>query len=388
MAIFTENSLGKGRNWARGSLAGRPGLGLLALLTALLLFSLLAPVAWAEGDPVGDPSPAAQEVARRINQLRAQAGLPPLTLHPLLSQAAAAHIQDMLASGRYGHLGSDGSRVGQRIARTGYLLDGWAGEIWAAYRTLDETFRFWMADPPHRQSILNPHYREMGVAALPRAQGQGLIVVVDFTTGSQGIGSPASPPSAPPAAPTPLPMSNPMSNRTPDQAANRIYVVRPGDTLFTIGLRFQVPWEEIARANGLEEGSLLQIGQALRVPGGPQPLVEPTSQAAPARYTVQPGDTLASIGARHGLSWQLFAAANCLDETSILRVGQVLAIPSAARSAAGTQERIHQVEPGETVVSIAYRYGVDWQELLRVNSLSPSSLLQVGQVLRVPRADP
>ncbi len=372
-----KSVLGKGLAGVSAPLKTWLSFCLTVALAALLALGM-ARVARAEGEPAGNLEPEAQEVARRINQIRAQAGLPPLILHPLLSQAAAAHIQDMIASGRYGHLGSDGSRVGQRVARTGYVLDGWAGEIWAAYRTLDETFRFWMTDPPHRQSILNPHYREMGVAAFPRPQGQGLIVVVDFATGSRGTAAPRNLPQPQPASVTSPPAVQPT-----DPMTGQSYTVQPGDTLFSLGLRFRVPWEAIAEVNGLTERSLLQVGQTLRIPLGQEPVTAP-DQTEPAAYTVQPGDTLAGIAARFGLSWQALARVNGLNEASILQIGQVLEIPGREKAT----ERTHRVQPGETVVGIAYRYGVDWRELLAVNHLSPSDLLQVGQTLRIPQAGP
>jgi LysM repeat protein len=48
-----------------------------------------------------------------------------------------------------------------------------------------------------------------------------------------------------------------------------------------------------------------------------------------AEYTIQAGDTLGTIGARYGLNWSVLAAANGLDAYSILEIGQVIRIPGA-----------------------------------------------------------
>jgi murein DD-endopeptidase MepM/ murein hydrolase activator NlpD len=46
------------------------------------------------------------------------------------------------------------------------------------------------------------------------------------------------------------------------------YTVRPGDTLHGIGLRYELPYEEIARVNGIEDPRRLRPGQVLRIPAG------------------------------------------------------------------------------------------------------------------------
>jgi lipoprotein NlpD len=45
---------------------------------------------------------------------------------------------------------------------------------------------------------------------------------------------------------------------------------------------------------------------------------------------------------------------------------------------------VHSVESGDTVYGIALEYGVDWEELLRMNGLDEDSLLQLGQELKLP----
>ncbi|RME66362.1 MAG: CAP domain-containing protein, partial [Caldilineae bacterium] len=191
-------------------------------LPLLVLLALIWPHPAAAQSPgeTGLP-PKADAVARTINGLRAQAGLPPLRVHPLLTQAAALHIQDMVTSGHYGHTGSDGSNVHQRVARTGYVVDGWAGEIWAAYGTVEQAFAMWMESPPHRESILNPHYQEMGVATGWHPNGRQLIIVVDFATGSQN------------QAPGQALLPSPAAPVVVDPPADGRYTVQPGDTLST-----------------------------------------------------------------------------------------------------------------------------------------------------------
>ncbi|MCG3141027.1 MAG: hypothetical protein HDKAJFGB_02197 [Anaerolineae bacterium] len=121
----------------------------------------------------------AAQTLTRINQARADAGLPSLTLNAQLNAAAQDHANDLQNNGvSLGHRGSDGSTIKQRIARAGYG-GGTTGENWAAYRTFDQIMDFWLNDPPHRRNILHQKFREIGIGVALRANG-GLIIVTDF----------------------------------------------------------------------------------------------------------------------------------------------------------------------------------------------------------------
>ncbi len=265
------------------------------------------------GTPItrDDLSPAAEQVARLINQIRARAGLPPLTIHPLLNRAATAHIAMMVASGVYGHVGSDGSRTADRVARTGYVVDGWVGENWAVFGSVAQAVDWWVGHAPHRNNLLNRQYTEMGVGVWPHPVGQNLIVVVDFSTGQSGVADTWQRPA--------------------------IHVVVAGDTLSGIGQQYGMNWERIALQNGLTAVSLLQIGQVLTLAGAGQTNTGVATQLAPplaafahseaARYVVQAGDSLWGIAAQLGIPLSALMKHNGLNEESILFPEQVLHLP-------------------------------------------------------------
>lgn len=174
-----------------------------------LAFGLLTLWLVSAGNLAAQEDVAAQVLAR-INQARAEAGLPALTRNAQLDAAAQAHADDLRKNGvSLGHRGSDGSTIKQRLERAGYggVV---TGENWAAYRTLDQIMDFWLNDPPHRQNILRAKFREIGIGVAARANG-GLIVITDF-------GAPANAPemavAAPAAAPTKKPRQKPRAAPT------------------------------------------------------------------------------------------------------------------------------------------------------------------------------
>ena len=347
--------------------------------------------------------PEAQAVVDQQNAARAEHGLAPLTLNPLLTQAAQNHVDDLIAHGMYGHYGSDGSNVRMRVARTSYNAGGWVSENWVTAGNAQSAMQWWMNDWIHRENILNPNWSEIGVGVGIHPGYGMLIFVVDFTRGQQGDAVVAE--NNAPAMVDPTPLEIP--------ADGLDYTIRPGDTLWTIAARFGIDWTEIARANRLGGQSLLQIDDHLRLPGvnsvgGPEATVQaPEPQSAPKDgqpYTVKAGDTLLSIALQHGLSWQELAENNGLAEDDLLQIDQELRVPAstvpvsvAEESAVAPQVGVfipavavvaatpayHTVQRGDTMISIALEYGLDWYDLLRLNHLTKSSLLSLGQRIRL-----
>jgi LysM repeat protein len=105
------------------------------------------------------------------------------------------------------------------------------------------------------------------------------------------------------------------------------HVVQRGDTLYSLGRRFGVPWQTLMTYNNLSDPTNLNVGQILRIPA------EAGTADGPARdgetlYTVQQGDNLYEIGLLFGMSWKRIAERNGLTDPGQIFVGQVLSIPS------------------------------------------------------------
>lgn len=116
-----------------------------------------------------------------INEKRVQYKLPRLSWSAELAQSAQAHAEDMARRGWGSHVGSDGARLRTRLARAGYPAR-WAGENWVNVADPRTAFNWWWDEPPgadpHRQNILGPAYREIGIG-IARG-GYGYFFVADF----------------------------------------------------------------------------------------------------------------------------------------------------------------------------------------------------------------
>lgn len=99
----------------------------------------------------------------QVNEQRRKVGAPPLAMNPDLQQAAQAHAQDMLARGYFAHKSPSGTTVRERSRRAGYEWRTIGENIAEGQTSVDEVMTTWMDSPGHRQNILNPNFRELGV---------------------------------------------------------------------------------------------------------------------------------------------------------------------------------------------------------------------------------
>jgi peptidoglycan endopeptidase LytE len=139
--------------------------------------------------------------------------------------------------------------------------------------------------------------------------------------------------------------------------AGTTHVVQPGENLYRIALRYGVTVHALAAYNGISNVTLIRVGQVLRIPttgsrervSTATPSVKKTpgvQSASPVRtvsyrYIVRHGDTLYSIATRFGITVATLKRANSLTD-NFLHSGQVLLVP-------GVKVTAQTPPPGPTV---------------------------------------
>jgi uncharacterized protein YkwD len=118
-----------------------------------------------------------------LNRERAAAGLVALSENPRLDAAAQGHSDDMVANHYFEHTSPTGSTMTARIFASGYVT---ANQAWTlgeniawgtgSFARPGDTMVAWMNSPHHRDNILNPQFREVGIGvatAPPFPNGTG-----------------------------------------------------------------------------------------------------------------------------------------------------------------------------------------------------------------------
>lgn len=90
------------------------------------------------------------------------AAAPPLASNAALDQAAQAHSTEMAALRYFDHRGRDGSTVGERARRAGYVWQHIGENIASGLRTPDDAVAGWVASPGHCANLMNAGFTDMG----------------------------------------------------------------------------------------------------------------------------------------------------------------------------------------------------------------------------------
>ncbi len=178
--------------------------------------------------------------------------------------------------------------------------------------------------------------------------------------------------------------------------ASQTYVVRKGDSLYTIAKKFRIDQSKIEEANSLDSVKL-RPGDKLKIPtkrtsGGRQisgnevtessrsarPVSgtmtsEPSAAQDPPYHTVRKGDTLASIAKKYSLSVKDLKELNDLARTTKLKPGRQLLVKR-------TGPKTYTIRKGDTLSKIAKKCSVSAEELQDLNELE-SDDLKPGQKL-------
>lgn len=151
------------------------------------------------------------------------------------------------------------------------------------------------------------------------------------------------------------------------------YTVKKGDSLYSIATKYNTTVDELKRINNLTS-NILSIGQVLKLPGDKVSDVEQEENTV--SYTVQKGDSLYSIARKYSTTIDKIKDLNNLT-SNILSIGQVLLIPTDTNL-----ETTYTVQRGDSLYSIAKKYDTTVDRLKQLNNLS-SNLLSIGQILIV-----
>ena len=283
---------------------------------------------------------SAYELIIAMNTLRVSYGLPALLEDPIVNAVAQSTAQTMAANNMSWHIGN----VRGRLASAGY---GGGATVWATENFavshggmgIDEIMAVW-ADPDHMRPAVEPNYCHVG-AGVATVNGKTYYVLQAAYISGQSCGSytPSSGgTSQPGTGPVSVPqIIIPVKIATPDADGKIYHVVQAGQSFWSIAIAYQITIQDIETWNNISRTIPLQSGQQLFIPDKntagyatptPRGMVVPSAPDADGRiiHEVQPYQTLISIAEAYKVPVQRILTLNGLQENWPLQIGQKLLI--------------------------------------------------------------
>lgn len=117
------------------------------------------------------PAPLAQQSAQaggsavqKLNAIRADAGVSGIKRSRVLDEVAKGHANDMAANNFFGHTGTNGSNVAQRVKNAGYKWCTVSENVAKGYRDQAGALESWRTSKGHYRNLVNGKSRDFGLA--------------------------------------------------------------------------------------------------------------------------------------------------------------------------------------------------------------------------------
>jgi LysM repeat protein len=190
---------------------------------------------------------------------------------------------------------------------------------------------------------------------------------------------------------TPAPEATATPTSTPTATPTPIFVfhtVQSGETLISIASEYGITTEALLAANNIRDPAHLEVKQDLLIPP------KEGLRVPVVPHTVIAGETLLSIAAKYGSSVKKILAANPQLHADSLPVGETIAVPVVFTEAKppprleGSDEPVYYtVEEGDAPLVIANQFDIPVELLLAANHITDPTRLQIGQQLLIPPSE-
>ena len=125
---------------------------------------------------------SADDLLAKVNKIRVDNNLLPLSMSPTLALAAKSKAEDMFAKNYWAHFAPDGSTSPWVFIKDLGYSYVYAGENLAkGYSDSQSIVVAWMNSPTHKANIMSPNYKDMGFAIVPgKLMGEETVLVVQL----------------------------------------------------------------------------------------------------------------------------------------------------------------------------------------------------------------
>lgn len=155
------------------------------------------------------------------------------------------------------------------------------------------------------------------------------------------------------------------------------YTVKPGDTIYNLAVKYNTTVEDIIRVNPGINPDNLRVGQRICIPR----TVTPPPECDGLYYVVRPGDTFYSIAMMYNISVEALIKANPGVDPNNLRVGQLICIPKGKPPVFCPNGEVYVVKTDDNLVKILVKFNISIMDLMHGNPQLDINQIRVGQKL-------
>lgn len=175
----------------------------------------------------------------------------------------------------------------------------------------------------------------------------------------------------------------------PDNSSSEktiVYTVKSGDTLSAIASRYQTTVASIVALNpSITNPNLIYPGQQFTI----QTNQSSSGNSSSTVYVVKRGDTLSGIAVRYRTTVSSLVRINGIRNANLIYPGQRIIISGTSNgSDTGGQNSCgkisYRIQYGDTLSAIAIRYETTVQELVSFNRIANPNVIYAGQTIQVP----
>ena len=180
---------------------------------------------------------------------------------------------------------------------------------------------------------------------------------------------------------------NNANNNQPINTESIEYTVQSGDTLSEIASRYGTTVQELVDINNIRNPNLIYPGEKLRI------LTNSTIHGNEERgtgsiiYTVKRGNTLSQIAREYNVSVEHIVELNDIENPNLIYPGEKLRITESNVTELSPINNdidvYYVVKSGDTLNSIARRFGITLNEILEYNDIQNPNLIYPGQTIRI-----
>lgn len=176
----------------------------------------------------------------------------------------------------------------------------------------------------------------------------------------------------------------PNNNTDINSSENYIrYKIKKGDTLSEIAIKYNTTVNELVRINNIKNPNIIYINQTLLIPTKNNSISNGNDDKNNTIYIVKKGDTLYSIAKRYNTTVQKIVNNNNIRNPNLIYPGERIIIVKSTENIQ-TKYMTYRVKRGDTLYDIANKYNTTVSKLAYINGIRNVNYIYINEIIKIP----